>query len=241
MSGPHALRLITSEDLERLPVPVARALTFAGVVGKPIPTAVRLTQTGQIRAAEDQPWRKFTAVETYDVNQPAFVWSAKLKAGGVPLVSAVDTLSHGRGRMHVRLGGFINLVDATGPEMDQGTLMRWLNETMWFPQAWATDLISWKAIDDTSAIGSLTDHETTVEAEFRFDADGRLIDFRADRYREVDGEFVMTPWSTPLTHHARFDGLTLPSAGSGLWHLPDHDLEYIRITIQGITHATHAQ
>ena len=32
-----------------------------------------------------------------------------------------------------------DIVDATGREMDQGSVMRWFNETMWFPAVWATD------------------------------------------------------------------------------------------------------
>jgi hypothetical protein len=138
--------------------------------------------------------------------------------------------------MRVKLFGLIRVVDAAGPEMDQGALMRWLNETMWFPQVWATDVIAWTSIDDTSAVGSVTADDLTVEAEFRFDGEGRLIDFHADRYETVDSGFRLSPWSTPLTEHSRFDGIEVPSYGSALWHHEDKELEYIRIGITDVAY-----
>lgn len=210
------------------------------MVGRPVPRTVLVSQTGEIRSAENKPWMKFKALETYAVAEPAFEWSASLKVGGLSLGRAVDTLADGRGRMHVRLLGFIDVMDATGPEMDQGALMRWLNETMWFPQVWATGLIGWEAVDETSAVASLESNGMVVTAEFRFDHTGRLVDFLADRYREVDGDFVLTPWSTPISEHAVFDGVELPFEGAGVWALSAHDLEYVRIRARVVTHENHA-
>jgi len=41
---------------------------------------------------------------------------------------------------------------ATGSEIDQGAMMRYLNEMTWFPAAFLGENISWRAIDDTSAV-----------------------------------------------------------------------------------------
>lgn len=236
MAPVEDLRLVTEDDLAGLPAPVARSLRYSGVVGGPVPHGVSLTQTGQIRSAEDKPWMRFTASETYSVAEPAFEWSAALRIGGLKLGKAVDTLSAGRGRIHVRLVGLIDVVDATGPEMNQGALMRWLNETIWFPQVWATGLITWEPVDETSAVASLESHGLGVTAEFRFDSTGRVVDFVADRYREVEGEYHLTRWSTPITGYSSFEGIELPSVGSAVWALPNHDLEYIRITVNTIDH-----
>ncbi len=161
-----------------------------------------------------------------------------MRIAGLGLGRATDRLTDGHGRMHVRLLGMFTVVDAEGPEIDQGAAMRWLNETIWFPQVWATDSISWQPIGETSAVASIESGEQRVEAEFRFDTDGRVIDFAADRYREVDGEFVMTPWSTPIIEYGVFDGMELPSAGSAVWSLNGSGFEYIRINVIGIRHHT---
>lgn len=40
---------------------------------------------------------------------------------------------------------------ATGSEIDQGTMMRYLNEMTWFPAAFLGENISWKAVDELFA------------------------------------------------------------------------------------------
>lgn len=225
--------VITDEMIGDLPPPVVRSLRRSGVLGRAVPKAVSLHQEGEILLKTR--WFPFTATEDYRLDSPGFEWKATVTVAGLPIARAADSLDKGRGRMHVRLFGRITVVDAVGPEMDQGSLMRWLNETMWFPQVWATDVVSWEPIDDTSALGVVCAGDLTVEAEFHFDNEGRLVDFRADRYRGVDAGFELTRWATPLTEHARFNGIEVPSYGRALWLLDEEDFEYIRIRIADIT------
>jgi hypothetical protein len=227
---------VTPADLADLPAPVRLSLERSGVVGTPIPKAVAIRQRGRIRSAPDQRWLPFKAKEAYSLDPPAFTWRASLKAGPLTVGRAVDTIEGRTGRMHVKLLGMFTLVDAQGPEMDQGALMRWLNETMWFPAVWVTPTIRWEPVDDRTALGSVSAADLTVRGEFRFDAAGRLVDFAADRYRSTDSGFELTPWSTPLTDHAEFDGITVPSVGSGMWHLDGGDFEYVQIEVTDVTH-----
>ena len=215
--------------IEQLPAPVARSLRRSGVLGRPVPQRVSLRQQGEILLRGR--WFPFTADESYTLEPPSFEWNAAVKLAGVPLARAKDSLADGRGGMHVRLLNLFSVVDATGPEMDQGALMRWLNETMWFPQVWATSVISWESVDDLRAIGRVSAGDQSVEAEFIFDAEGRLVDFGADRYR-IDGETAaLVPWRTPLSDHGTFDGVEVPVRGCALWELEAGDLEYIRLQI----------
>lgn len=111
-----------------------------------------LAQNGRIRSDVGRRWMKFSATESYSVVIPDFEWSAKMRVAGLGLGRAMDTPSNGRGRMHLRLLGALTVVDADGPEIDQGALVRWLNETISFLQVWATDTFSWKPIGQTSAV-----------------------------------------------------------------------------------------
>lgn len=183
-------------------------------------------QRGRIRQEPDSRWLAFTAREIYSVDIPGFEWAATLKVGGVPLGSARDVLDSGHGSMRVKLLGVVPVLDMMGPEIDQGSMMRWLNETMWFPAVWATDLFIWEAVDTTSAIGTVDHLGTPMSAEFRFDADGRLVDFEADRHREGVG---VQRWSTPITSHDRFGDLHLPRGGSAIWDPGGEPFEYIEI------------
>jgi hypothetical protein len=226
--------IVRDETVAELPSPVQRCLRRSGVIGLRVPERITVRQQGEILLRDR--WTRFTASESYTVDPPGFEWNASVKVAGLPLARAEDSLAGARGRMFVRLLGMITVVDESGPEMDQGSLMRWLNETMWFPHVWATDSISWSPVDERSAVGSLSLGDLTVEAEFRFDDDGRLVDFRADRYRIDDEGASLAPWSTPLKEHARFDGVEVPSHGSAVWAPDGEALEYIRIRVTGVRH-----
>jgi hypothetical protein len=226
--------VITEEGISHLPSPVRRSLARSGVIGRPVPQNVSLRQRGEILLRER--WTSFTAGESYTLHPPSFNWKATVKLAGLPIARAEDSLTDGRGRMNVRALRLFTVVDEVGPQMDQGSVMRWLNETMWFPHVWATDLITWKPVDDLTAVGSVRVGDLTAEAEFCFDAEGRLGDFRADRYRIDESGSALTRWATPLTEHARFDGIEVPSRGAAVWAPDEEDLEYIRIELTHISY-----
>lgn len=219
--------LVTAEMLEDLPEPVQRYLAYSGVVGKPIVRTVHLKQVGRIRQDAQKPWMAFVADEYYTVAPPAFIWNAKAKAAGLPLVRVRDKYANGSGNMLVKLGGILNMVDAKGVEIDQGSMMRYFNEMMWFPTAFLGDNVSWKAIDDNSAEVTFSDSGKSVNAKMYFDEAGRLVNFIARRYRDADLE----TWSTPITEYGEFEGLKLPIRGHGVWNLSSGDLVYIEIQL----------
>lgn len=220
---------VSESAIESLPKPVQRCLRQSGVVGTTVPSRVRVTQVGRIRTSEASKWLRFRSRETYEVDRPGFEWRAALKIGPITAGRVTDSFSDGAGRMKVKLLGLIDVVDAAGPGIDQGSLLRWLNETMWFPASWVTDVIRWTPADDDSAIGAVTVGDLTVSARFVF-SDGRLVDFHADRHRDLgDGDSELTPWSTPIREHANLADLELPAYGAGVWTLPDGDFEYIQI------------
>ena len=204
----------------------------------PVPEAVVVRQRGKIRTDRGGRWLPFTATEHYTLDPPTFEWNASLKIAGIGVGRAVDALQDGHGSMQVRVLGLFKVVDATGPGIDQGSLMRWLNETMWFPAVWATDVMSWEPVDDRRARGSVTVGGLGAQAEFDFDARGRLVDFRAIRERNAGGTSTPTAWSTPISGYARFSGLELPSAGSAIWGLDEGDFEYITIEVLDVQYST---
>jgi hypothetical protein len=227
---------VTAAKIAVLPPPVQRCLRHAGAVGTRIPKRVTVRQKGKLRIGTGGVWLPFTAEQKYRVNRVEFLWKATLRAGGIPIGVAADWLRHGHGHMHVQVAKWFTAVDATGPEMDQGALMRWLNETMWFPGVWVTDVVSWEPIDATSAVASVTAGGLTAKGEFRFARDGCVVDFVGDRYRTVKDGYELRRWSTPITGRARFENIEVPSAGTGVWMLEDGDFEYIRLKVTDIRH-----
>jgi hypothetical protein len=136
--------------------------------------------------------------------------------------------------MLVKVASLLPVADAKGEEMDQGSMMRYLSEMMFFPAAFRGDNISFQAVDHGSAQVTLTDHGRTATGTMYVDGEGRLTDFAAMRHRMVGGRAVLTAWSTPVTAYGEFEGLKLPVRGKAAWKLPDGDFEYLDVTITGL-------
>jgi hypothetical protein len=230
----HQPAAITSADLARLPEPVQRWLQWAGVVGQKIPRSVRLTQEGRFRMGEGRPWVPFTAEEFFTTDPLGFIWKTQMQM--YPLVEVIgrDRYIDGSGSIEMRLLGVVPVANASGPELNQGALLRYLNETMWFPAAALSPSISWEAVDATSARATITDSGLSVSAVFIFDAEGRPIDMVADRYDLGRGQIER--WSTPLTDWGEFSDVRVPVGGMALWRYDTGDFPYIELRITDIAY-----
>jgi hypothetical protein len=227
-------RLVTAEMLKNLPEPVQRYMHYTGVVGKPWIDTVHLKQSGSFRRGVDQPWMPMTAEQFYTTDPPGFVWKARFKVAGLPLLRARDTYKDGHGRMFARLAGLIKVFDVRGEKLDQGTMLRYLSEMIWFPTAFLGKNITWQEVDEHSAEVTFSDRGRSVSAHMFFDDEGRFTDFTAMRYREVDGDFSLDPWSTPITGYGTLAGLNLPVRGQAVWKLPSGDLPYAQLEITSV-------
>ena len=59
--------------------------------------------------------------------------------------------------MQIKLGALVDLINARGETLDQGALMRYLSEMVWFPAAFLGPNVSFEPIDDHAARVTLTD------------------------------------------------------------------------------------
>lgn len=223
--------LITKERTANLPQPVQRYLDFTGVVGKPWIKTALVKQRGRFRLGAGKSWMDFSAEQFYTTSPPGFRWDANFKIAGLALLRAKDRYEKGHGHMYGRLAGLKTIFDARGPELDQASMLRYLNEAMWFPTAYLGENMRWDAVDDHSARVVFSDHGREVSAQLYFDGEGRLVNFKAKRYREADGEFSLDGWSTPVTTYGEFEGLKIPVSGTGIWHLPEGDFAYIELEL----------
>ena len=223
--------VVTEEMLKDLPEPVRRYLRHTGIVGKPFVDSVYLEQKGQMYLNSNQGWVPLDAKEHYTVQPPGFVWDATIHKGPLPIARGRDMYAGGEGRMLIKAGSLFTVVDDKGPEMDQGSMTRYLSEMIWFPVAFLDDNISFEPIDDESARVTLTDGGKSVSATMYFDEEGKVTDFVAKRYRTVEGGYDLETWSAPVYEHGELAGLKLPLRGGAIWKLPEGDLKYADITI----------
>ncbi len=223
--------VIRSESLAGLPGPVQRYLLYSGVVGKPRVKTVWLKQVGRFRRGIDQPWMPMTAQQFYTVTPPGFVWDARFKVSGLPLLRARDTYRKGEGHMFARLAGVFPVFDVRNEKLTQGAMVRFLQEMMWFPAAYLEPCIQWTAVDDTCAKVSFVDCGKTVSGRMYFNEQGQVVDFSAKRYREDNGAFTLDTWSTPIGRYGELAGLNLPLSGKAVWKLAESDLTYAELDI----------
>lgn len=228
--------IVTQEMLLDLPEPVQRYLTYTGIVGKPRVKTVWLTQTGRFRRAKDQPWMPLSAEQFYTVNPPGFLWKAVVKVAGLPLMRARDTYENGEGHMFARLAWIVPIFDVRGEKLTQGTMVRFLQEMMWFPAGYLEPYIGWKTVDETSADVTFTDHGKSVTGRMYFDPEGRVTNFIAERYRELKGDFILNTWSTPIDAYGEIAGLKLPVCGRAVWKLDSGDLTYADLEIRSVNY-----
>ena len=231
---------ITEKHLDGLPGPVQRWLRYSQIIGKEKTLTIRLIQKGEIRTGSDQNWMPFSAEEYYTTNPPAFIWFANVSIAPLLFIKGRDKYVGGKGNMNIKLMALFSVVDAQGAKLDQGTLLRYLNEIMWFPSAALNDYIKWESVDTTSARATMKYKDMEASAVFYFDKTGRVTNMTAKRYYEKDGKFSLEKWSTPITDYKEFNGIRIPSKGQAVWHLESGDFSYIKLEVTEIEYNTPA-
>ena len=220
--------VVTEDDLVGLPEPVERWLRCSGIVGTIRPRAIRLRQRGEFRL-EGRRWMPFEAEEYFTTNPPGFVWAVRMQMFPLVSVSGRDQYRDGEGALTMRLLSMLPVANKSGGDLNQGALLRFLNEMMWFPAAVLSPYIDWEERDAGSAVATMSWGGVTAQAAFFFDSGGRLTNMVAERYNDTRDGFET--WSTPLSTYAVFDGIRVPVAGEGVWKYAAEDFPYIRLHI----------
>jgi hypothetical protein len=228
--------LVTAEMLQGLPAPVQRYLDYTGIVGKPWVDTVYLKQTGRFRQGLDRPWMPMAAEQWYTTSPPGFLWKARFKMAGLPLLRAQDQYQDGQAHMFGKIAGLITVFDVRGEKLDQGAMLRYLSEMIWFPCAFLGDNITWEARDDLTAQVTFTDQGRQVSGLMHFDESGKFANFTAERYREVEGDYSLDRWSTPAQRYGVRAGLNLPVSGQAVWNLAEADFAYVDLEITELTY-----
>lgn len=221
-------RVVTAADLAPLPDPVRRWLVRAGVAGKPRARVVALTQRGGLRTAPAQRFMDATATQVFTVDEPGFVWRVRTRLFGVVPIAGRDSYVDGHGRMRIAALSLLPLVDASGPRLDQGTLLRWLGEIVWFPSAALSPAITWTPIDTRRARATLHHRGLSVSAEFSFDDDGRFTALRARRWMGAGPDASLEDWYVPAHAWRVVRGVEIPVSGDVVWRLPAGEFNYYR-------------
>ena len=241
MDAPRMATAPTSYDpreLDGLPAPVQRYFRTVLNEGQPLITAVLMEHTGTFNmGTTTAQWKRFRSTQRVVIGRPGFVWDARIRMAPGITVHVHDAYIGGEGILTARIFGLVTVMNQPStPELAHGELMRFFAEAAWYPTALLPSQgVTWDAIDDSHARGTLVDGPVSVTLVFRFDTQGLISTVRSDgRYRVVDGVPVATPWQGRFSGYERRDGMLIPLEGEVEWLPADGPTPYWRGRIQQI-------
>lgn len=226
--------VIRQTDLEGLPLPVQNWLQYSQVVGKERIVSARTKHDVTMRLKENQSWMKAQAKQYFRTDEPGFIWTVDIKMAPLLHIVGKDQYIEGRGNMLIKLLSLITVVDGSGKEIDQGTLLRYLSEIMLVPTAALSDTIQWEGIDSNTAKATMSYKGVTASGVFTFNEKGEILNFVAQRYGDFDGGYRMETWCAEIKEYKEFNGFKLPSKGDIIWKLKTGDFHWYHFEVKDI-------
>jgi hypothetical protein len=230
-----------SKEIVDLPEPVQRFFKAVLQDGQAIATKVELSQHGQFHMNETETkWHKFTATQLVTTQKLGFDWDAKIQM--IPFINVFvhDTYLLGEGNLQASILGLFTVAKMHNTtELNQGELLRFLAESVWYPTSLLPSQgVIWEAIDQHSSRATLTDGETTASVVFQFDAEGLITSMRAEArcYRVVGDKSMFMPWVGNFREYSVCDGMRIPLEGEVGWEHPEGLRLYFKGKISKISY-----
>ena len=215
---------VSLERLDSLPAPVARYLRWA-LPERQSMRLVRVRQRGTLRTdVRSDRWMPFEAEHLVAPLAIGFVWSARVSVAPLLHVRVRDAYIEGSGSGHVSLMSAIGICDASGtPEMNSGSLHRFLAEAVWYPVALLpSPKLEWSPIDSSRAVATLTEGGTSVSLEFGFAETGEVTRiYTPARWGTFGGRYEQRPWEGHFRSYERRNGVWVPGEGDVGWYVDD--------------------
>jgi hypothetical protein len=222
--------------VQSLPAPVQRYLRLAGVESRRAVRSARLRHVGTMTLS---PGAKPVAIrgrQYLSADPPGFVWWGRVRLAPGAWIDARDRVIGGVAGMKVMVESTKTLQDVTGPELDQGALVRMLGEMTWVPTAFVDGrYVTWEALDDARARARLRVNGRQVTAIFEFGADGMPARVTAERYRDLGGgKSALTPFVGTIAEWRQVDGLRVPFRVEGSWILEGQMYTFAQFQVESI-------
>jgi hypothetical protein len=227
--------VLTENDMQHLPEPVKKYIRYTGFVGKEKISNVFLKASGQIRSSEKSGWMQFTSEQYNFFETPFRAFYIRAVKIGVPAVG-LHLYKNETATMVIKLLNLFKVVDAKGPEMNQGETVTVLNDMCFMaPGSLIHKNITWETMDAGQVKATFNNGHITVSAILTFDDEGKLVNFLSfDRF-ETDGKtYTNNPWETPVTEYRTINGYRLPSKADVIYQRPEGNFCYLEFRLEEI-------
>ena len=213
------------ESLNNLPIPVQKYFRYVLTDGQPFIKTAWLQQTGELKLSpKSTDWSTFKATQIISQNSVSFLWDAKINIVPLFYVRVMDSLIEENGAGNVFLMSAISIgSDKNKPELNSGSLYRYLAEATWHPTALLPESgVIWEPVDEHKAIAHFTKFNMQISLEFEFNDIGEIVGvFTENRYGKFGDKYTKYPWEGRFSDYKEFNGIKIPTNGEVGWHLPD--------------------
>jgi len=217
----------THEQLVGLPGPVQRY--FKHVLNENIPyiSYVRLKHDGHFKPAVNKNWTDIKGEQYYTTATPGFMWK-----GNIGFISARDQYLNDKGSIVITFLNLINIKRGQGKHFDQGELLRWLGESVWFPtNLLPSNRLTWLPIDDTTAKLLFNYQELSLYFIVKFNEKDEITQLETERFFDNKS---LKPWIGNFYHYKEINGIRIPTVIRASWRLEQGDHNYVIFNLEEI-------
>jgi len=220
-------RRFSFSQLSSLPEPVQLYFKHVLKDGQPYISYVRLKHTGTFKTGLDKEPVEITGEEYFTTDTPGFVWK-----GVTSFFTGRDMYVSGKGRLIVSLFSLVKIVDGSGPDYDQGELLRWLGESVWFPtNLLPSERLRWTPIDSHTAGLTFNYNNITLYYRVGFNENYEITEFETKRSM---GKNRIETWIGRAGDYREINGIMIPLKIAASWRLGGADYSYAEFHVKEI-------
>jgi hypothetical protein len=213
--------------LEGLPEPVQRYFRLVLKEGQPHISYVRLTHEGKFKTGLDKKCMNIKGEQYYTTDTPGYIWK-----GTTTFFTARDFYIRDKGGLIVTLLSMVNIVDESGPSLDQGELLRWLAECIWFPTALLpSERLRWSAVDNNHSKLVFNYRALSLDFLVTFNNGGEIVEMKTQRYMDKKR---METWICKMHNYKWINNVKVPTQCEVSWRLATRDFAYADFKITKI-------
>lgn len=228
-SNPISDKRFSYVQLQGLPLPVQRYFKHVLKEGQSYISYVSILHEGQFKTGIDKGWMDIKGEQYFTVEKPGFIWK-----GTTLLFTARDMYIAGKGRLIVSLLSLYNMVNGKGDSYNQGELLRWLAESVWFPtNLLPSDKLKWAAIDENTAKLIFHYNGFSLFYIITFNSVGEITQMETKRY--IDKNKLET-WIGKLENYKEINGVVVPTNIEALWSLEKGEFSYAKFSVTKIVY-----
>ena len=226
-SNPVTGKTFHYELLFGLPEPVQRYFKYCLKEGQFYISYARLKHDGLFKTDKNKGWINIEGEQYFTMQNPGFIWR-----GVTTMFTARDMYIAGTGRLIVNLFSIFKILNKKGEKINQGELLRWLGESVWFPTNLLPDeKLKWTSIDFNTAKLTYTHSGLTVFYIVTFNEAGEITQLETKRFM---GEENLETWIGKLSGYKNMNGIIIPTEIEAIWKTEKEDYSYAKFNVKKI-------